>query len=89
MRATQAPPDHRTLRRALADASEHLRTLPLADDTALRVREVACTALAALSAGLLGDCDPDRAQLLAPLVADDIARIQRLLEDHAAIGAAR
>lgn len=79
--ATQAPPGYTTLRLALAAASEHLRTLPLDGEIAERVREVACAALAALSAGLLGDCDPEAGRLFAPLVADDVARIQRLLEE--------
>ena len=79
MRATQAPPGYTTLRRDLADAAERLRTLNLAGAEAHTVREVACTALAALQAALLTDADPTTSGLVAPLIRDDVERITAML----------
>ncbi len=79
MRATQAPPGHTVLRRELAEASEHLRTLRLAGPGAELTREVACTALAALQVALLADADPATAGLVSPLVRDDVERIAHLI----------
>lgn len=89
MHATQAPPGHATLRQALADASERLRTFPLSSRDALLTREVACTALAALSVALLSDQDPSTSGLVAPLVRDDVEHVTRLFADLDAEGTSK
>ena len=82
MRALTSTPadDLRRLRHTVATAIERLRALELAPGDAATAREVACTALGALSTTLFVGGDTTGPQVPPSLVEDDIRQIAELLD---------
>ena len=77
--------DAASVRRAVADAIEHLRALELPAGEAWTMREVALTALRAVSTALFTDAhaETERPGTLAGLVAEEVGRIETLLTAQA------